>query len=267
MADDHVHHDNADETAVHGTPAAQRAKSLKYVGAFVLGGAVLAFVIGFLSLTLARYGIIGKLSGFIGFMMMLNPLRALAVIGLLATIAGIAMKIRPVWQAALGTVLAVIGLAVLYFSVIIPGGNAPPLHDITTNVDDPPEFTTLSLREDNLIPFQNIEEWKAAHRQGYPDIGPIVIEKSPELVLADARALAEARGWDIANVDPASGHMEATAYAGYLRFMDDVIVEVTPIADGSTRVDMRSVSRVGLSDLGYNAKRIRAFLIDLQSQG
>ena len=84
-------------------------------------------------------------------------------------------------------------------------------------------------------------------------------------MLADARALAEQRGWDIASVDPLSGHMEATAYAGYIRFMDDVIVEVTPIADGSTRVDMRSVSRVGMSDLGYNAERIRDFLRDLQA--
>ena len=92
----------------------------------------------------------------------------------------------------------------------------------------------------------------------------IIIDRAPEEVLANARALAEERGWEIAAYDAASGHMEATAYAGYIRFMDDVVVEVTPVQDGSTRVDMRSVSRVGVSDLGYNAARIEEFLADLR---
>ena len=60
-------------------------------------------------------------------------------------------------------------------------------------------------------------------------------------------------------------NLEGTAYAGYLKFRDDVIVEVTPVEDGSSRVDMRSVSQVGVSDLGYNAARIREFLSDLQA--
>ena len=161
--------------------------------------------------------------------------------------------------------LALVMIALFYALVIRPGSAVPPLHDVTTDLDDPPEFRTLTLREDNLVGFNNIEEWRSAHREGYPDIAPIIIDKAPARVLADARALAEQRGWDIASVDPLSGHMEATAYAGYIRFMDDVIVEVTPIADGSTRVDMRSVSRVGMSDLGYNAERIRDFLRDLQA--
>ena len=66
--------------------------------------------------------------------------------------------------------------------------------------------------------------------------------------------------------EPLKHSPEATAYAGYLRFRDDVIVKVSPVVDGSSRVDMRSVSRVGLSDLGYNAARIREFLGELQAQ-
>lgn len=247
------------------TPPNDTTRWAKWAGAFTLGGAILAVIIALCSLTLARYGVIDKLSGFIGFMMLLNPLRALAFIGLVTFVVALAMHKRPVWQAILGSIIALVLLAVMYTQVIFPAGEAPPLHDISTNLEDPPQFRALELREDNLIPFNNIEEWRAAHREGYPDIDPVLINKSPTDVLADARTLAEQRGWDIVSADPQAGRMEATAYAGYIRFMDDVVVEVTPVADGSTRVDMRSVSRVGVSDLGYNAARIEGFLADLQA--
>ena len=247
--------------------SAHRSRLSRWVGNFALGGAILAVVIAAVSLTLARYGIIGKLPGFIGFMMLLNPLRALAVIALIGIVIAALRKTGIGWRSPVALAVSLAMLAVIYTQVIIPGGKAPRLHDITTNVDDPPQFVSLPLRPDNLIPFDNIEEWRAAHRQGYPDLGPVIINKSPREVLAEARALAESKGWDVVSVDEAAGHMEAVAYAGYIRFMDNVIVEVTPIADGSTRVDMRSTSRVGLSDIGYNAKRIREFLSELQAQG
>ncbi len=250
-------------TATTGTRTG--SKLTRLLGNFVLGGALIALVIAVMSLTLARYDIIDKLSGFRGFMILLNPLRVLVLIAIIDIGIALVRKTAISWKAPFGMAISIVLLLVIYTQVIVPGGNAPRLHDITTDVDDPPQFATLSLREDNLIPFNNIEEWRAAHREGYPDIAPIVIDKSPAEVLAAARALAESKGWTIASVDEESGHMEATAYAGYIRFMDDVIVEVTPIADGSTRVDMRSVSRVGLSDLGYNAARIREFLADLQA--
>jgi uncharacterized protein (DUF1499 family) len=236
-----------------------------WLGNFVLGGSVIVIAIGLISLTLARYDIIGKLPGFIGFMSMLIPA---AVIAGLAVLALIVAKVRKTGRTAkplLGLVLSLGLLGVMYFAVIRPAGAAPALHDITTNVDNPPQFTALPLREDNLIPFDNIEQWKAAHREGYPDIAPVLINRTPTEVLAAARALAEAKGWTVANVDQQAMQVEATAYAGYLRFHDNVIVKVTPVVDGSSRVDMRSTSEVGLSDLGYNAARIHVFLADLQA--
>ena len=207
---------------------------------------------------------VAKLSGFMWFLYSQAIAAGSALIGVVALAIAFMRKTTKV-PAVAAIALALVMIALFYALVIRPGSAVPPLHDVTTDLDDPPEFRTLTLREDNLVGFNNIEEWRSAHREGYPDIAPIIIDKAPARVLADARALAEQRGWDIASVDPLSGHMEATAYAGYIRFMDDVIVEVTPIADGSTRVDMRSVSRVGMSDLGYNAERIRDFLRDLQA--
>ena len=244
--------------------AATPARWPRWLGNGVLGGAVLVLVIGFLALTLARYDLIDKLTGFIGFMSMLIPAAIIAVLSLIALL--LARKGKGSTVKALAALVLSGGLLLgMYMAVIRPGGSAPALHDITTNVDNPPQFATLVLRTDNLIPFDNIEQWRAAHRQGYPDIQPVLINRNPSQVLAQARALAEAKGWTVASVDPQAMQVEATAYAGYLRFRDDVIVKVTPVVDGSSRVDMRSVSRVGLSDLGYNAARIREFLGELQA--
>lgn len=236
-----------------------------WIGNFALGGAILAVVIGVGALTLARYDLIDKLTGFITFMSMMVPAGVIAVIALVGLIVARRKQVSGI-TSGLGLLVALVLLGAMYFAVIRPAGAAPALHDITTNVDNPPQFATLPLREDNLIPFNSIEEWRAAHRQGYPDIAPVLINKNASEVLADARALAESKGWEIANVDQQNLQIEATAYAGYLRFRDDVIIKVSPVVDGSSRVDMRSVSRVGLSDLGYNAARIREFLGELQAQ-
>ncbi len=53
---------------------------------------------------------------------------------------------------------------------------------------------------------------------------------------------------------------KSTAETFWFGFKDDVVIRVRPVADGgSSRIDVRSISRVGLSDLGANAKRIETW--------
>ena len=83
-------------------------------------------------------------------------------------------------------------------------------------------------------------------------------------MIADAQETAGELGWDVVVADPESGHFEATASVSYIRFQDDIVLRVVPTEDGAASVvDMRSVSRVGVSDLGVNAKRVRSFLDSL----
>lgn len=137
----------------------------------------------------------------------------------------------------------------------------PPIHDITTDLGDPPAFVAiLPLRADAPNPPEYKGERIAAQqRAAYPDIQPLQLEADPGTAFSRALEAARAMGWELVSADSAAGRIEATATTRWFGFKDDVVIRLTP--DGSrTRVDVRSKSRVGGSDVGANAARIRAYL-------
>jgi uncharacterized protein (DUF1499 family) len=136
----------------------------------------------------------------------------------------------------------------------------PPIHDITTDLEDPPAFVALRDRPGATNPVEyGGPEVAAQQRAGYPDLAPDTLPVPPREALARAEAAARALGWTVAAVDTAAGRLEATDRTLWFGFYDDVVVRVTPAGSGS-RVDVRSLSRVGGSDVGANAARIRKFL-------
>ncbi len=153
--------------------------------------------------------------------------------------------------------------------------SVPAIHDISTDLADPPAFQVLKLRKDNLdsIPgaddddmrgLSPLQRWDVIHKNAYGDIDSVRINQPVSEVMAKAERLAKARGWDIAVFVPAQGRLEATDTTALFRFKDDVVLRVRPTENGGgSIIDMRSVSRVGQSDLGVNAKRVKAFLADL----
>jgi uncharacterized protein (DUF1499 family) len=146
-------------------------------------------------------------------------------------------------------------------------GRVPPIHDITTDLDDPPRFVAvLPLRRGAPNPAEHAGAALAAQqRAGYPDLGPARFAAPPDTVFARAVEVARGFGWEIVAAAPAEGRLEATARTRWFGFRDDVVVRVK--ADGAgTRVDVRSVSRVGRSDLGTNARRIHRFLAALRAK-
>ena len=71
-------------------------------------------------------------------------------------------------------------------------------------------------------------------------------------------------GWQIVDVSPASLRIEATDTTLFFGFKDDIVIRVRPAAQGSI-VDVRSLSRIGGSDVGANARRVRAYLARVAS--
>jgi uncharacterized protein (DUF1499 family) len=137
----------------------------------------------------------------------------------------------------------------------------PPIHDVTTDPGDPPGFVAL-LAERKASPNgadYGGADIAAQQARAYPDVKPLHLEQLPRDVMQRAIDAARAMGWEVRASDSASGRIEATARTPWFGFRDDVVVRIRPEGSG-TRVDVRSVSRVGRSDIGANARRVREFL-------
>jgi uncharacterized protein (DUF1499 family) len=157
--------------------------------------------------------------------------------------------------------LVVVGLPAWYLQ---KARSVPPIHDITTDTEDPPAFETiLPLRAQAPNPATYGGPTVAAQqREGYPDIAPADYPVETETAFEAAAATARAMGWTVVAMDEAAGRIEAIDRTFWFGFTDDVVIRVRP-TDAGSRIDVRSVSRVGVSDIGTNAARIRAYLARL----
>ncbi|HEV2334660.1 MAG TPA: DUF1499 domain-containing protein [Stellaceae bacterium] len=146
-------------------------------------------------------------------------------------------------------------------------GIYPAIHDITTDWDNPPQFSAiLPLREAaraNSVAYEGAAV-SDRQRKAYPDIVPLTLDLAPAEALERAFEVARQLGWAIVASDPAAGRIEASQRTRWFGFTDDIVVRVTA-ADAGSRVDVRSVSRVGRGDFGVNAARVRRFLAALRA--
>lgn len=144
--------------------------------------------------------------------------------------------------------------------------SVPRIHDVTTDLENPPAFeAVVPLRADAPNTLDRPPQLAQQQRDGYPDLAPITLPRPPGEVFDRALAAAQDAGWAIVTADKSTGRIEATDTTRWFGFKDDVIVRITPWGSG-TRVDVRSVSRVGGSDVGTNARRIRRYLEALHSE-
>ncbi|MGZ6210597.1 MAG: DUF1499 domain-containing protein [Syntrophales bacterium] len=144
----------------------------------------------------------------------------------------------------------------------------PAIHDITTDTENPPRFVSISPLRKNAPNSSEYggSEIAAKQRAAYPDSAPAMLSIPLDKAFEQALAAARKMGWVIVDVNAAEGRIEATDTTFWFGFKDDIVIRVTP-ADHGSRVDIRSVSRVGKSDLGMNARRIRKYLKELKQMG
>jgi uncharacterized protein (DUF1499 family) len=140
----------------------------------------------------------------------------------------------------------------------------PPIHDISTDTSDPPAFVALlpeRAKAPNGADYGG-PEIAAQQQKAYPEVKTLVVKSPPAEAVQRAIDAARSLGWEIIATDAPAGRIEATATTFWFGFKDDIVIRVRPEGAGS-RIDLRSVSRVGRSDLGTNAKRVREFLAKL----
>lgn len=196
-------------------------------------------------------------------------IRSAVVVGIVSaavSLAGVVIT-RPGTQRC-GFRHSVFGLAVSIIIVAVPlnwhlvARDMPMINDITTDMEDPPQFVSiLPIREKfgaNPASYGG-SEVAAQQRAAYPDIKPITLMLPPDRTLDRALATARSLGWTIVHKNMQEGRIEAMDATFWFGFIDDIVIRVRSENNGS-RVDVRSVSRVGVSDGGTNAARIRMFM-------
>lgn len=200
----------------------------------------------------------------VGFRLFLGGV-ALSLIALAVSLIGIRLTRitagRP--RAVAGVIISLLIIAPMT-PHILAAFSVPPIHDITTDTDNPPLFVDiLPLRADapNTAEYGG-ETLAAIQKAAYPGIAPLILAVPPSEAFTRAQKIIEARGWTLVTANAGEGRIEATAETKNMHFRDDVVIRITAQGEGS-KIDMRSVSRFGQSDLGVNAKRITEFLKDM----
>lgn len=247
---------------------AQSVMGRSKVSAWALWLAIAAAVVLALAGPLFRMGITGLLTSFS--ILRFTPIAAIGII--LIALAGFAES--RVLGDGKGSLKAIGAIVIAGIVIAMPlsqklrATGVPPIHDITTDTQNPPVFVdVLPLRKDAANPADYEKDGgaktAAMQEKAYPDIKTLEMAVPPDQAFDKALDVAKSMGWDIVAQSKQEGRIEATDTTFWFGFKDDIVVRIA--ADGSgSKVDVRSESRIGLSDVGVNAKRVRAFLADMQ---
>jgi uncharacterized protein (DUF1499 family) len=206
-----------------------------------------------------------NIPGYLAFRVMLFAMLSglvLAVVALVIFIVSVIKGISPAGTGsltvmALGIMPPVIAIAIIGIDAI----QRPLIHDISTDTQDPPEFQeVVKLR----LAGENSPEYEGAslagrQQQAYPEIQPIITRLDRNDALTEATQVVKDLQWEFINIDYDKGIIEAYDTSRIFGFVDDIIIRVRSEGRGS-RVDIRSVSRVGRGDLGKNAERVKQFI-------
>ena len=235
--------------------------SIPWLGAAVVGLAVLLGLLAVLAGFGSRWGIWHFRTGFT-----LLEWAARGALGVAVLSLPVLWFTRP-GSGRRGFILTLVGLALALTVVAVPwqwrrtAATVPPIHDITTDTENPPAFVdVVPLRADAPNPVEYAgSEVAQQQRAAYPDLRPVILDTPLEASFERAMEAVSRMGWEVVGTDPAAGRIEATDRTFWFGFRDDVVIRLTP-SNGRTIVDVRSKSRVGRSDVGTNARRIRAYL-------
>ncbi len=222
-----------------------------------------ALVVGLIGVLEARFGLISPLVGFALFSFLM-PLGLL--LGLLLGLIGLVRTRRnqrrggasQAWGGALLSVVVLGWVFVLAYGT----AQAPAIHDITTNIDDPPAFEAAAAEDSRGAGFAYPSGGATVphqQRQAYSELDTLQLDISRDEAVWRVRHTAEDLGWTPILEDPGNGRFEFSDATPWFRFIDFVAVRVRDDGAGAA-VDVRSVSQVGVGDLGANAARIRRFL-------
>lgn len=189
---------------------------------------------------------------------------ALLSAALLLAISGVAMLLamsrkndKAKHRAVLIALVTLVPLSYVFYHGV-KAGQVPPIHDISTDRQNPPALA-LSERPKDAHPLEYTADIAALQAEVYPLIQPLLLDAPVADVIARAEAAARELDWEVVQVDPARGILTATDTSFWFGFVDDVVVRVS-LVEGKSRLDVRSASRTRRGNIDRNPHRIEAFL-------
>ena len=207
----------------------------------------------------------------LAFMTFVRALQAVMIVTLLGVV-GLLFVWWKKHTAAIKPALYIVILGALpvamVFALIGQGMKVPAIHNISTDLQSPPAFVQAYVaRAEGLnsldVPNQEVRDKQSAF---YKDqVSSLALAVPPDIAFDRVLEACRQLNFTITNVDKVQGRIEAVEETLFFGFKDDVVVRVSPSEQGSV-IDVRSVSRVGVSDLGANAKRINRLLQAVKQQ-
>ena len=245
----------------------QTAGKRWWAQAILIGG-----VIAVVCLPLGALGTKFGLWAFTGGFMLLAAGAVLATLASFLGVIAYIIALRKQLLAERPTLLIGIFLGVVVLAILgtqySAASSVPPIHNISTDTENPPQFDKIvairSAAQANPLAY-DAAALAPQQTAAYPWVKPLTLMAPVDEVVDRAEAVMRDMGLEIVSSNKTTGLVEATATTFWFGFKDDVAVRVQPAADGGTQVDLRSVSRVGQSDLGANAARIGQILKGLGS--
>lgn len=234
--------------------------------------ALFGLTVGAMSVGLARSGLVEVTS-------------VLSVFGAAALVSGLGLLLGGagsvvIWRTGrrgVGSIVGAVFLAALLLAypafLAAQAIRLPALTDISTDLNDPPEFARSSraLAARGQLVHQAIpQSAREAQRRAYPAVAPIILDLDADEAWQIVQKAVAARKWQVVEQSPPGGrmglgHIDAIDKTLVMGFPQDVTIRLRPLA-GQTRIDIRSASRFGRHDFGENARRIRRFAEELQTQ-
>jgi len=229
--------------------------------------------------TLALLGVVlpGPLCrlGFLGFDAAVRITRYGAFCGTLAAVLSLSGLILAVLRRHTKYVAGMLaGLALGVLSAAVPYAwlsriaHLPAIHDVSTDTASPPAYepdVVAARRGSANTTVYGGSKVAALQAQAYPDIRPMGFAQAWTIVYPAALRTVEELGWKLDSNDPMTGIIEATSASPWFGLRCDVVIRIRGSGTG-TRLDVRSESRQGQSDAGYDAHLIRAFRTALYKQ-
>ncbi|HEX6860695.1 MAG TPA: DUF1499 domain-containing protein [Caulobacteraceae bacterium] len=175
------------------------------------------------------------------------------------------------WRRSLAALLISLATMGAFIGIGGQARKAPPIHDVSTDWREPLMFSAAVMKargaEANPVVPDPVDKsgkpMAQINEATCPGAKPVLTDKQVPQAYAAAKAAVTAQGLKVVTDDPAGGRLEAVAESFWYGFKDDLVVRVQPDGSGS-RIDIRSVSRVGISDLGQNCQRVSAIVAALR---